>query len=81
MKAPGPSHDLAPTKTARNAASVTTTFSLASSPALSLCCGFTSDNLPIGLQIGGRPFEEQTVLNVAYAYEQNSEWHNRRPPI
>ena len=68
-------------KTNRNAAGLTTTFSLASSPALSLCCGFTSDNLPIGLQIGGRPFEEQTVLNVAYAYEQNSEWHNRRPPI
>ena len=68
-------------KTNRNAAGLTTTFSLASSPALSLCCGFTSDNLPIGLQIGGRPFDEQTVLNVAYAYEQASEWHTRRPPI
>ena len=58
-----------------------TSFSLASAPAVSICCGFTSDNLPIGLQIGGRPFEEQTILNVAYTYQQNHDWHTRRPPI
>ena len=68
-------------KTNRNRAGLTTSFSLASSPAVSINCGFTSDNLPIGLQIGGRPFEEQTILNVAYAYEQATEWHTRRPPI
>ena len=38
----------------RNRAGLTTSFSLASSPALSICCGFTSENLPIGLQIGDR---------------------------
>ena len=65
----------------RNRAGMTTPFSLASSPAVSINCGFTSDNLPIGLQIGGKPFEEQTVLNVAYAYEQATQWHTRRPPI
>ena len=65
----------------RNRSGLTTSFSLASSPALSMCCGFTSENLPIGLQIGGRPFEEQTILNVAYAYQQNTDWHTRRPPI
>ena len=65
----------------RNRAGMTTPFSLASCPAVSINCGFTSDNLPIGLQIGGKPFEEQTVLNVAYAYEQATEWHTRRPPI
>ena len=58
-----------------------TSFSLASAPAVSICCGFTPENLPIGLQIGGRPFEEQIVLNVAYAYQQNHDWHTRRPPI
>jgi Asp-tRNA(Asn)/Glu-tRNA(Gln) amidotransferase A subunit family amidase len=58
-----------------------TYFSLASSPALSICCGFTSENLPIGLQIGGKPFAEQTVLDVAYAYQQATDWHERRPPI
>ena len=68
-------------KTSRNRSGLTTSFSLASSPAVSICCGFTSDNLPIGLQIGGKPFDEQTVLNVAYAYEQNTDWHTRRPPI
>ena len=68
-------------KTNRNRAGLTTSFSLASSPAISICCGFTSNNLPIGLQIGGKPFDEQTVFNVAYAYEQNTEWHTRRPPI
>jgi aspartyl-tRNA(Asn)/glutamyl-tRNA(Gln) amidotransferase subunit A len=65
----------------RNRAGLTTTFSLASSPALSMCCGFTSENLPIGLQIGGKPFAEQTILNVAYAYQQATDWHRRRPPI
>jgi aspartyl-tRNA(Asn)/glutamyl-tRNA(Gln) amidotransferase subunit A len=44
-------------------------------------CGFTSENLPIGLQIGGKPFAEQTILNVAYAYQQATDWHGRRPPI
>ena len=68
-------------KTTRNRAGMTTPFRLASSPAVSINCGFTSENLPIGLQIGGKPFAEQTVLNVAYAYEQNTDWHNRRPPI
>jgi aspartyl-tRNA(Asn)/glutamyl-tRNA(Gln) amidotransferase subunit A len=48
---------------------------------LSLCCDFTAANLPIGLQIGGKPFAEQTVLNVAYAYQHATDWHERRPPI
>ena len=65
----------------RNRAGLTTSFSLASSPALSICCGFTKENLPIGLQFGGRPFEEQTILNVAYAYQQATDWHTRKPPI
>jgi len=65
----------------RNRAGMTTTFSLASSPALSICCGFTSEDLPIGLQLGGKPFDEQTILNVAYAYQQETDWHTRRPPI
>ena len=65
----------------RNRIGMTTSFSLASSPALSINCGFTSEGLPIGFQIGGRPFDEQGVFNVAYAYEQATDWHTRRPPI
>ena len=68
-------------KTNRNRSGLTTSFSLASCPAVSICCGFTSDSLPIGLQIGGKLFDEQTVLNMAYAYEQSTDWHTRRPPI
>jgi aspartyl-tRNA(Asn)/glutamyl-tRNA(Gln) amidotransferase subunit A len=60
---------------------LTTAFALGSIPSASICCGFTAEDLPIGLQIGGRPFAEQTVLNVAYAYEQANEWRRRRPPI
>ena len=59
---------------------LTPAFSWASTPALSICCGFTAQNLPVGLQVGGRPFEEQTVLKVAHAYQQNTPWHTHRPP-
>ncbi len=58
----------------------TRTFNMASAPAVSINCGFSNEGLPIGLQIGGRPGADQTVLNVAYAYEQATDWHNRRPP-
>ncbi len=65
--------------------SFTAPFNLANCPALSIGCGFTSHpaagGLPIGLQIAGRPFDEETVLRVAYAYEQATDWHTRRPPI
>jgi aspartyl-tRNA(Asn)/glutamyl-tRNA(Gln) amidotransferase subunit A len=55
-------------------------FNLNGFPAISVPCGF-SDDLPVGLQLAGRPFEEETVLRAAYAYEQATEWHLRRPPI
>jgi aspartyl-tRNA(Asn)/glutamyl-tRNA(Gln) amidotransferase subunit A len=48
-------------------------------PAISLPCGYTRDELPIGLQIIGRPFDEATVMRIAYAYEQSTPWHRRRP--
>ena len=59
-------------------------YSLSGAPALSIPCGFTSEGegaLPLALQIAGRPYAEATVLNVAYAYEQATPWHNRKPPI
>ena len=59
---------------------MTRPFNLASVPALSINCGFNSQGLPIGLQIGGRPFAEETVLKVGHAYEQNTSWHTMRPP-
>jgi aspartyl-tRNA(Asn)/glutamyl-tRNA(Gln) amidotransferase subunit A len=48
-------------------------------PTISVPCGFTSSGLPIGLQISGAPFAESTVLVLAHAYEQATEWHTRHP--
>jgi len=47
---------------------------------ISIPCGF-ADGLPVGLQIMGRPFAEETILRVAYAYEQATEWHKRKPAL
>ena len=59
---------------------MTRPFNLAGAPAISVNCGFNSEGLPIGLQIGGRPFDEATILKVAHAYEQHTPWHTMRPP-
>ena len=61
--------------------SFTGPFNIAGTPAISIPCGFTQENLPVSLQIVGRPFEDGTVLKVAHAYENNTPWHTRRPPI
>ncbi len=53
---------------------------LAGIPAISIPCGFV-DGLPVGLQIMGRAFEEETILQVAYAYEQATAWHRQRPTL
>ena len=55
-------------------------FNLASAPAISVPCGFSSEGLPIGLQIGGRPGADETIFKAAHAYEQSTGWHNQRPP-
>ncbi|HEX7812720.1 MAG TPA: amidase [Burkholderiales bacterium] len=50
--------------------------------AVSVPCGFTSEGLPIGLQIYAKPFHEDMALRVAYAYELATQWHmRRRPPL
>lgn len=66
---------------AANLARFTRAFNLTGLPALSLPCGFNSTGLPIGLQMIGRPFDESTVLRLAYAYEQHTDWQQRRPDI
>ncbi len=73
------------TKTNRLSWLLTTTYSLANVPALSLPCGVHAlqggTALPIGLQIAGKPFAEVTVFKVAHAYEQQTPWHHQRPPL
>ena len=55
--------------------------SIAGIPGISIPCGFTSGGLPIGLQILGKPFDEEKILNVANIYEQHTQWIEKRPPI
>jgi aspartyl-tRNA(Asn)/glutamyl-tRNA(Gln) amidotransferase subunit A len=57
----------------------TISVNLAGLPALSLPCGFDRQGMPIGMQIIGKRFDELTVLRVAHAYEQATEWHLRKP--
>jgi aspartyl-tRNA(Asn)/glutamyl-tRNA(Gln) amidotransferase subunit A len=56
-------------------------FDVSGLPAITVPCGFTRSGLPIGLQIVGAPFAESTVLTMAHAYEQATDWHSRRPKL
>ena len=59
---------------------LTAMFNLANATAITVPCGLSSQCLPIGLQIAGRPGGEETVLKVSHAYEQHADWHNMSPP-
>ena len=57
----------------------TVAVNIAGLPALSMPCGFDSRGLPIGLQIIGKAFDEETILRVAYTFEKNTKFHNKKP--
>ena len=59
----------------------TAAFDIYGLPTMSVPCGFSASGLPIGLQISGNHFAESTVLALAYAYEQATDWHKRRPAL
>jgi len=59
----------------------TNPFNLTGLPAITVPCGFTAGNLPVGLQIVAPPLDEPTCFRAAYAYEQATEWHNQRPAL
>ncbi len=54
---------------------------LAGIPGISIPCGFTKTGLPIGLQLFGRPFDEEKLLRIARMYESATDWHIRRPKV
>ena len=56
-------------------------YNMSEQPASSINCGYTKEGKPIGLQIAGRPFDEATVLRLAHAYEQATDWHSRKPML
>jgi Asp-tRNA(Asn)/Glu-tRNA(Gln) amidotransferase A subunit family amidase len=53
---------------------------IAGLPAISIPAGFTN-GLPVGMQIIGKPFSEETLLKIAHVYQQVTEWHKKRPKI
>jgi aspartyl-tRNA(Asn)/glutamyl-tRNA(Gln) amidotransferase subunit A len=53
---------------------------LAGIPAISIPCGFVNE-LPVGLQLIGKAFSEEMILRAAFTYEQNTEWHKRKPKL
>jgi aspartyl-tRNA(Asn)/glutamyl-tRNA(Gln) amidotransferase subunit A len=59
----------------------TAPFNLTGLPAVAMPCGFTRQGLPIGMQLVARPWDEARLLQAAYAYEQATDWHLRRPLI
>lgn len=56
-------------------------FNLTGLPAIVLPCGRSPEGLPIAVQIAGKPFDEATILRVAHAYEQATEWHAQQPAV
>jgi aspartyl-tRNA(Asn)/glutamyl-tRNA(Gln) amidotransferase subunit A len=59
----------------------TISVNLAGMPGISVPCGFTRASLPVGLQLIGKHFDEATLLKAAYAYEQSTTWHKRKPAL
>ncbi len=54
---------------------------LAGLPAMSIPCGFSKDDLPIGLQMLAKPFDEETIFRTAYTFEQNTDFHKKSPKL
>jgi aspartyl-tRNA(Asn)/glutamyl-tRNA(Gln) amidotransferase subunit A len=81
MREPAPLISETVNETHHRPLSNTSPFNHFGTPAMTVPCGFSKDGLPIGLQIVGPPFGEPVVLSVAYAYQQTTDWHTRRPAI
>ena len=56
-------------------------FSWAGLPGLSVPCGFTSAGMPIGMLLNGRPWEETLLFQIGHSYQNDTDWHSRRPPL
>ena len=59
----------------------TVSVNLAGLPSMVVPCGFDSEGLPVGLQITGKPFSENTIMNVGYTFQQNTDYHTKKPVL
>ncbi|MCH5316625.1 MAG: Asp-tRNA(Asn)/Glu-tRNA(Gln) amidotransferase subunit GatA [Eubacterium sp.] len=59
----------------------TVMINIAGLPSLALPCGFDRDNMPVGMQLIGRPFDEKTILSAGNAYQNATDWHKQRPNL
>ena len=66
---------------ARRLTRFTAPFNLTGLPAISLPCGFTSTNMPVGLQLVAPAWQEKKLLQAAQVYEQSTDWHNQMPQL
>ena len=62
--------------------SITMPFSVSGVPAIAIPCGFSqAEGMPLSLQIAAAPFQEATVMRLAHAYQQATDWHRRHPEL
>src|SRR5262252_8337591 len=60
---------------------LTMPFNVTGTPAMSVCCGYSTAGLPLAFQLAGKPFDESTVLRAAHAYEKATTWRSVRPRL
>lgn len=59
----------------------TVMINIAGLPSLALPCGFDKDNMPVGMQLIGKPFDERTVLSAGYAFQSVTDFHKKKPNL
>jgi aspartyl-tRNA(Asn)/glutamyl-tRNA(Gln) amidotransferase subunit A len=81
MSNPPPAFATVDVMTTARVPSFTGPYNLTGMPAISVPCGFTAKGLPVGLQLAGKPFDEATVLQAAYTFQQHVRLFEKRPPV
>jgi aspartyl-tRNA(Asn)/glutamyl-tRNA(Gln) amidotransferase subunit A len=81
MSNPAPAFQGIDVMTTARVPSFTGPYNVTGMPAISVPCGFTPKGLPVGLQLAGKPFDEPTVLQAAYTFQQHVRLFEKRPPV